>query len=239
MLLVGSSAIKHHFKDFKREPKDIDYLVLKNESSTKEVEYLLNPILGGQNGIADPNTLYTLKFSHVIGWDLSWEKHMFDIQFLKSKGCKLDRNLFDNLYKYWNEFHGKNNRSDLDQTADSFFNNALSTPHDYYHTILKEVPTYTKVLKDGAEVDVCQDKFNNLSFEEKCDLVREEVMVMAYERYNKSLSYVSAYSKMLKKFIINHAPLWEAIFIVENYIPLHRPKFNYFEKISEHLERIK
>jgi hypothetical protein len=97
---------------------------------------------------------------------------MFDIQFLKSKGCKLNKELFDSLYKYWNELHGENNRSDLDQTADSFFNNALSTPHDYYHTILKEVPTYTKVLKDGAEVAVCQDKFNNLSFEEKPQLVQ-------------------------------------------------------------------
>lgn len=237
MLLVGSTAIKHHYPDFKRDPKDIDYLVPEKMDTTKSVEYLTNPILGNLEGIASPDILYTLKISHVVGWDINWDKHMFDIQFLKKKGCKLNKSLFNDLHKYWEETHGKNKRSDLDMTAESFFNNAINTPHDYYHTILKEIPTYTKVLKDNAEVSVCEEKFNTLSFDEKCELVREEVMVMAYERYNKSLSYISAYSKMLKKFTLNHAPLWEAIFIVENYVPLHRPKFNYFEKINQHLNK--
>jgi hypothetical protein len=162
---------------------------------------------------------------------------MFDIQFLKSKGCEIDKDLFYKLYNYWEKIHGKNKRSDLNMNSSEFFNNAINTPHDYFHTILNETPIYTKILKDNEEVDVSEEKFDILSFEDKCDLVREEVMVMAYERYNKSLDFVSAYSKMMKKFITNHAPMWEAIFIIENYITLHRPKYNYFSKISEHLNK--
>ena len=143
--------------------------------------------------------------------------------------------LFYKLYKFWNTIHNKNNRSNLDMSSNEFFNNALKTPHDYYHTLLNESPIYTKILKDGAEVDVSEDKFNDLSFEDKCNLVREEVMVMAYERY-KNYNFMKAYSIMLKKFILNHAPIWEAIFIIENYIILHRPQFDYFKKIEEKLK---
>jgi len=235
MLLIGSRAIKHHFLDFKREPKDNDYAVSKKMESTREAEFLYNPIIGNDCGIASPNTLYTLKISHVIGWDIRWDKHMFDIQFLKKKGCKIDIDLFNKLYKFWNTIHNKNNRSNLDMSSNEFFNNALKTPHDYYHTLLNESPIYTKILKDGAEVDVSEDKFNDLSFEDKCNLVREEVMVMAYERY-KNYNFMKAYSIMLKKFILNHAPIWEAIFIIENYIILHRPQFDYFKKIEEKLK---
>jgi len=234
MILIGSSAIKHHYPDFKRIPKDHDYAVSTKTKSTKSIEYLYNPIIGDKEGIASPDLLYTLKISHVIGWDINWDKHMFDIQFLKNKGCKLDYDLFQKLYEFWNINNGFNNRSDLNMTSEEFFNNALKTPHDYYHTLLNPYPIYQKILKDGAQVDVCQDKFNKLSFDEKCDLVREEVMVMAYERY-KNYHYMKAYIMMLKKFIISHAPIWEAIFIIENFITLHKPKFNYIETINKKL----
>ena len=236
MLLIGSSAIKYHYPDFPIVPKDIDYAVSLRRSNDKGVEYLYNDVIGDLNGIASPDVLYTLKISHVIGWDIKWEKHMFDIQFLKKKGCLLDRNLFERLYKFWNLQNSINNRSNLDMSAKDFFNNALKTPHDYYHTLLNPTPIYTKILKDGAEVDVSEEKFNKLTFEEKCDLVREEVMVMAYERY-KNVNYMSAYSKMLKKFIINHSPLWEGLFIIENFIILHKPLFNYFKTISDKINK--
>lgn len=234
MLLIGSTAIKHHYPDFPREPKDIDYAVkdrqqlsLRNKNDLKQ-ELLINPILGELDGIAEPNVIYTLKISHLIGWNINWDKHMFDVQFLKKKGCYINMKLFQELYEMWNTIHGKNKRSDLEMSADDFFNNALQTPHDYYHTILNPTPIYTKILKDGKEVEVCQNKFNNLTFEDKCDLVREEVYVMAFERY-KQLDYRVAYSKMLRKFILGHAPIWEALFIIENYITLHKPNINYFK----------
>ncbi len=239
MILIGSYAIQSHFRDFPRLPKDMDYAVFEitdEMKSNRNVEFLYNPVIGHEQGIASPNMLYTLKISHIVGWDIQWEKHMFDIQFLKEKGCKLDMDLFKQLYGFWNTIHKPNKRSDLDMTSDDFFNNALTTkyPHDYIHTILNPTPTYTKILKDGKDVDVSEEKFNQLSFEEKCDLVREEVEVMSWERY-QDLSFRIAYSKMLKKFTIHHAPIWEAIFIIENYIELHKNKRNHFKLINEHL----
>jgi hypothetical protein len=121
-------------------------------------------------------------------------------------------------------------------TSEDFFNNAIKCPynHDLLHTFINPVPTYLKILKNDEEVDVDEVKFNNLSFEDKCNLVREEVYIMAYERYK--LHYSIGYLRMLKKFIMNHAPLWEAIFIIENYLNLHKPEYNYIEKIENKIK---
>jgi len=240
-VLIGSTVIKKYYPDFPRIPKDIDYAVDKYIKNEDGIEYLLNPIICSMyanGGEINLNHLLTLKVSHLF-WDINWEKHMFDVQFLLSKGLKIDIDLFYKLYEYWNTYHNKNKRSDLKMTSKDFFNNALKCEysHDWLHTLLKNPPTFMLVLKDGAEVDVCEDKFNALSFQQKCDLVFEEVAIMGFERYSH-LYYKTAYSKMLKKFIISHAPLWEALFIIENYKLLLIPKFNFLQfltnKIHEH-----
>jgi len=249
MILIGSNAMNYWFPS-KRESQDIDYVVEKIDhnfpktcfKTGKRIEYYENPIIWDKykdrvEKILSPHDLYTLKFSHVIGWDIKWEKNMFHLQKLHKLGCRLNNKMFDELYQHWNEVHGKNKRSDLEMSADEFFDNALKCEysHDWLHTLIKPIPTYNKVLKDGAEVEVSEDKFNQLSFDEKCDLVREEVYIMSWERY-KNVDYREAYNKMLKKFILNHAPLWEAKFILQNYIKLHRPEYNYFKLIEEKIK---
>lgn len=237
MVLIGSKAIKHHYPEFNRNPKDTDYAVIdKYKKSTREIEYLYNPIIGHLEGVAEPNILYTLKVSHVVGWDIKWEKHMFDIQFLKQKGCTLDKELFFKLYDFFNTIHEVNKRSDLDMAGKDFFNNAVKCEydHDYLHTLLNPIPTYTKVLKDGEDVDVSEEKFNDLTFQDKCNLVIEEVEVMSWERWPKK-DYRVAFNMMLKKFILNHAPIWEAIFIIENYVLLQKPLRNHFKIIESQL----
>lgn len=240
MVIIGSTAIKFYFPDFPREPKDIDYLVSdKNmwDNIQGKEEYHENDVLWNyfiQKNIFPkylyPDLLLTLKMSHLF-WDINWEKHNFDVQFLLKKGCILNVPLFYELYKYWNKYHGKNKRSDLKMSSLDFFNNALKSPydHDHLHTLIKDPPTYSKVLI--GEVEVSEDKFNALSFEEKCDLVQEEVYIMAWERMPK-LDYRVAYGRMLRKFIISHAPLFEAVFIIQNFKDLYKPKINY-QKILE------
>ena len=252
MILIGSSAIKYHFKDFPREPKDVDLIVSdKNykssngSSENKRYEYLENPILykkygEGFNGVIYCNDLCTLKASHLC-WNINWEKHMFDLQFLLKKGCQIDVKLWRELYDYWNDYHGKNKRSDLKMTKEDFFNNAVNydeNEHDFIHTILNPIPVYTKCLKDGEEVELDENKFYDLSHSDKLEFVREEIYVMAYERYRTS-GFRRAYNMMLKKFIISHAPLFSIVFILENYIELQNCTRNFIQEIENGIKQNK
>jgi|SRR6187402_3441152 len=246
MLLIGSQAIKYWYPEFGRIPKDTDYAVTELEKAALEkkekVEYLVNPVIGHLQGIASVDMLYTIKLSHTVGWELnnhSWARHAWDIQFLKEKGAKLDWELFYKLYDYWIELHGENKRSNLEMSAEEFFNNAIKYPinHDDIHEMLikhphfegQQSPTYTKILK--GEVDVCMEKFENLTEKEKFNLVFEEVAVMAEERFPQKMYYKAKYERMLKKFILQHAKLTEAVWILENHkwlltnIPFNFSKF--------------
>jgi hypothetical protein len=67
------------------------------------------------------------------------------------------------------------------------------------------------------------------------NLVREEVMVMAYERLS-GRDYRVAYSWMLRKFLRSHAPMWEALFIVDNFPALLKIPFNYKKVLDDELQ---
>lgn len=248
MILTGSRAVLHWYPDAKRKPKDYDWIVGDiDKKGIKRIaeeihEYHANPIIydlykDSTDKIISPDHLLTLKMSHMF-WDIFWEKHLYDIILLTDRGHRCIPDLFYKLYEYWIGIHGSNPRSDLTLNAKDFFDNALKKyDHDHLHTLINPSPTYLKVLKDGSEVEPDENKFNNLSHQEKLDLVREEVYVMAYERIGK-MGYVEAYTKMLKKFVMNHAPLWEAIFILQNYRELGKPFINYKKQIDYELARI-
>jgi len=239
-IIIGSSAMQYHFEDFNRVPKDLDYAVKeKDKNSTGDIEYLLNPILFkySKSKYLEPDLLLTLKMSHIF-WNVNWDKHMFDIQFLLDRGCKVVRPLLGELYGFWCELHGSPNRSDLDQGKEAFFNNAINydeNEHDHIHLFLNPVPMYTRVLADGAEVDLDEDKFHALTHEDKLDFVREEVMVMAWERYRKYKFYV-AYGFMLRKFIRQHVPIFAFDFAVENYKELTKVPYNFIKVIEDGLQ---
>lgn len=251
-ILIGSKAIRHYFPEFPREPKDKDYIIYEYQkfdefpevnqpSDGTRIEYLKNKVIsdrykGTGKDIIDLNDLCTLKASHLM-WNINWEKHNWDLQFLLKQGCKINHKLFYELYEFWNVYHSKNKRSDLKMSKEEFFTNAINydeAEHDYLHTLINPVPTYTKVLKDGCEVELDETKFHNLSYDDKLEFVRQEVYVMSYERY-KHLNYREAYGRMLKKFILSHCPIWALIFLLENYVTLHKAPYNFMEKINEGL----
>lgn len=235
--------MRHHFPDFNREPKDIDYAVedAKYFTSSREVEYLENPILfkyvKDNQEYIDPNMLLSLKMSHLF-FDINWAKHMWDVQFLLNKGCTYDIALIVELYNFWKDFHPRHRRSNLEVSKDEFFTNAINydnNEHDILHTYINPVPTYTKILADGKDVEISEDKFNLLTLEEQLDVVREEVYVMAYERY-KNYHFMIANAKMLKKFIMQHAPMWMFPFVVKNYVSLNRANINFINLIEKQFQ---
>ncbi len=247
-MISGSTAIKYWFYDFPRNPKDIDIIIDINSTLNQEffkkkyyntkVEFLLNPIIFKHRRkrnlstdvytYLEPDELITLKVSHLF-WDLpnkSWEKHIWDVQFLKEKGCKIIPELFWDLFYYWETIHGKRKASQLNMSAKEFFTNNIKFPfeHDFLHEVLvthpyflEKTPTYKKILKENQEVDVCMNKFINLSELDKFNVVFEEVAVMSIERFPKEMHFKAMYEKMLKKFIISHCKIEEGIWIIENH----------------------
>ena len=264
-MIIGSTAIKYHFLDFPREPKDIDIIALDEYNKQDlirvhkdvhhcKVEILINPVLinwfkGNIPQICPLNELYTLKISHCF-WDLengSWTKHMWDVQWLKEKDCKFIPELFYELFNYWEELHGKRKSSNLQMSAEQFFDNVVNFPveHDYLHTLLvqhdyfgnQNLPMYIKILKDGAEVDVSEEKFNKLTEKEKFNLVFEEVAIMSTERYG-NMYYKKAFEKMLKKFILSHCPIWEGIWLIQNHKKLlSNIPFNFIEYLNKKIKQ--
>ena len=243
-LLIGSKALNHYFPDFKLKlNSDTDYAVEDNRKYNfeKNIEYLNNPILIDKYkelncNIISPEDLLSLKISHMF-WNINWEKHLYHIQFLLNKGVKYDLELINKLIQYWQVTHKKIKRSNLESNKEEFFTNAVNEDteqHDYIHTLINPIPMYTLLLKDGAEVELDENKFNNLNFEQKKDVIFEETAVMAWERYKKT-NYIAAYKNQLKDNIIKHFPFYIALFAIENYPKLERPKFNYIETINNKL----
>lgn len=254
MIIIGSTALKYWYPDFPREPLDVDIVhhgltdeqiwELKSHYS-KQVEcnnwgeFTPFGVLEYKHHL-DPENLLTLKASHLC-WNINWEKHLFDVQFLLKKGHKINSKLFWELYDHWNEVHGQNKRSDLKMTKEEFFDNAVNYDtgeHDEIHKILNPIPIYSRIHKDGSEVELDENKWNDLTFENKLEMIREEVMVMAFERW-KHLDYRLAYGRMLKKFIISHAPKFTLIFIIENFIELHKAKYNFIKIIQDGIKKNK
>lgn len=238
-LIIGSTAIKHYYPDFPREPKDIDIAVLEKQKRNGETEYLKNPIIFKyqDSGVLKPDLMLSLKISHLF-WDINWDKHLYDVQFLLNKGCKYDLDLIYELRSFWDSFLPKIRRSVLEMNKEDFFTNNVNESveqHDYLHTLLESTPSYTKLLKEGCEVELDESKWYNLSFEEKVDVVFEETAVMAFERY-KTIDYRIAYKRQLKDNIIKHFPFYIAIFAIENYINLEKPKYNFKIKIENELQ---
>lgn len=245
-IIIGSTAIKHWFPSFNREPSDLDYAI-KNKSNkylnSKGVEYLYNPVLFKyiDNNIKylTPDLLYTLKVSH-LSYDTNWRKHMYDANYLANKGCTINDKLLKELREFWKDYLPKVRRSDLNLSKEQFFNNAVNNnvlEHDDLHLIINKTPIYTKVLKENKEVELDVDKYINLTEEEKLDFVREEVYVMAYERFKK-LPYYHAYSRMLEKFIKQHIPEFAIPHAVKNYHKLVKPKINFIKKLEEGIKSV-
>ena len=257
-MIIGSTALKYWFPLFNREPKDVDVLTHKENHFDKEnnLECLKNPILIekgnflGEGKYLSPEHLLTLKMSHIF-WDINWDKHIYDIQYLIKEGVKFNKELFIELYDYWEMVHGENKRSNLEMESKDFFNNAISfnknnnLEHDDLHKILikhpyfckQKEPTYTYILKENEEVDVCMDKFQKLNYHQKYNVTFEDVAIMSIEgRFKVGTPTYIMYKKMLKKFIMNHCKIEQAIWILHNYNDLLNYPFDYKSFLDKELK---
>jgi hypothetical protein len=258
-LLVGSSAAKQWFPDF-RDPRDIDFFITdpaERVSNSRGIEYFHHPLLAKwmidnitpdtETAIAEPDFLYTIKVSHAF-WGLknnSWEKHMHDVMWLQDKGCQIVQDFYDVLYAVWEEVHGKK-KANLNVPASEFFTAAVQRKydHDSIHASIAygDRPLFEKILRDGSEVAVAREKFEALSHEDKCRLVREEVYATALERilipsgFTKSPR--AAYAWALRQTVTSFSKGWFPFWIVTNFKDVRRPDCDFVQRHKDNSDRL-
>jgi hypothetical protein len=226
MLIYGSTAIKHWFPDYPKQPNDLDIISKEPiaRGSNTEVywidvfDYLLAH--NKDKEYVDPDLLYTIKVSH-CSWNINWEKHISDIQFLQLMGCKLDKPFYDLLIKEWETIHSKKNFS-FNKLNEELFNDSVNRKysHDDLHMILKfnDVPMYKKVQKNKDNALCDESLFNNLSDKEKLELAVEEVAVIAYERYilPKNAPVKHSLVKAYKDLVTRMTKGWFNLYLIEH-----------------------
>lgn len=234
-MIVGSTATKHWFPDF-REPKDLDTYEPVPSLGTDSFWHDSFPDEWADNFYATPEQLYTIKLSH-SPWALqngTWEKHMSDILFFQKAGVEFNRGMWEVLHPVWKKVHGQK-RVNLNKTKEDFFGDAVirKYDHDSLHESVAygDQAMYIRILKDGSDVLVDNDKFWAMSHEDKLMTIREEVYATALERWvvptDYRISARMAYAKAMKKSITSLFKNEWALFILLNYSDLYKPDMDY------------
>ena len=246
-LIYGSQAIKYWFPDFEREPKDLDFIsdiFCSDYFTTREIEYYYVPeffqiFKNKDKKYLDKDYLYTFKVSHLT-WDINWEKHMKDAQFLRNNGCKLDMDLYGVLYRKWEDWHGKKNVKMNVYNKDFFKPNIYRKyNHDELHEFFKfyERPLNEKIRYDLDSPLCSKELWDKLDYSLQLHCAFEEIFVLTAERYilvEKPLPFNTARVKTLKQMITSSTSGWFCRFLIENFDILRVQYQDYFKhKIKE------
>lgn len=249
-MIIGSTALNYHGIDM--SANDLDVFITSESQSIDYPnsdwhivpEYIYR-LIYDSSGYATPETILTLKMSH-LSWDIKWNKTKKHIIGLLNLGHKPNRTNYIILKDYWESVHGNKDFLSLNKSKDKFFTDSVSYvhDHDYLHKLVAypNNPMYTKCLKDNKEVLIDKDKFFMLSLAEQLQMFREEITVIAIERWlvnptNKGkYSFVKAYNRALQKTITNLTKNWATDFIIFNIKELSKPKYKYFKYALQTLE---
>lgn len=243
-ILVGSQALKSYLPEV--EPKDTDYF---SDEKIEEAEVFYHPDLEKWNwsgDVASLDELYTIKISHSF-WSLrngSWKKHLSHAMKMKDAGAQLLPELYSILYPIWEESHGKK-RANLEADPEDFFNSNITRiyDHDSIHASIafSESPLFEKILKDGSQVAVSKQKFEDLSREEKINLVFEEIFATALERdeiANRGKTYKQSYQKHLQKLVTSYSKGWFPLWIALNFEEFKKCPLNYYERFLDNQDKL-
>ena len=243
MILIGSRALKQHYPDLRREPKDWDWVVADFDvpkTKRRGFEYHASPgfawLLANEKDVASPDALYTIKMSHCF-WNIFWEKTMSDIVFLRSHGAKIIQPLFDDLYAAWTVKHG-DKKAYLKVDNEKFFTSAVKRTyvHDDLHRMVayKDRPMFEYVKKDMNKAFIDKDLFNILPHDDKLILCREEIYVTALERFLIPSEFrynsIAAYRGACRLLVTSMTKGWFPRFIVDNWEVLGMPEDKSYKK---------
>lgn len=232
-LIIGSTAASHWYPDWPRTPLDIDVLtpakITGNDSKlcvvdTSWHDAAQSMIDASTNKVfADPDILYTLKLSHAH-WDIKWGKTMFDLEFLKNKGCSINFELYQKLFKVWSEVHGPK-RVNLNKPMTEFFKDSVQRKYDHEELHFKvafyDRPMHERLRPNHGTAWCSEEQFKMLSEEDQIRTALEEMMVVAIERKkltaeSKNSEVLMAMSYSYKQLCTSMTTGWFARFLILN-----------------------
>ena len=218
LITVGRTALNHRLKQLgvyiSPRNTDIDVWTLEGDKlpSSKGVLHVDSTVMPQEvmnsfqeqskfEAIATLEDLLAIKLSH-LSYDIFWHKHKQDILLLKrlTEG-KYNRELGSAFREHWKGEFGNKDFLSLYRTKDKFFDDFVPKlyEHDYLHELMAfpDPPVYTSCLKEGHDVFVDKEKWNDISNVRKIRMMKEEIAVIALERW-----LIPALSKQKNVFTI-------------------------------------
>lgn len=255
MYVVGGQALKYLYPDY-RETSDWDVWISDDPEAAELIGFTDYSILpdevidlisreNGENVFVNKDTLYTIKLSH-LGWDIFFEKHKRDVLFLEQQGAKIILDLYEALVSYWKKEHGNKDFLSLYKDKTEFFNDHVDYiyDHDYLHELIAypHKPVYTKCLVSGEDVAIDKEAFDKMSFQDQVKMFREEICVIAAERWLipekvcGKVSWQLAYKYSVRKTITQLTKNWATGFLVQNLKEFITPNYEEFEHLLLSIE---
>lgn len=257
-MIIGSSAARHWGIHLGTDDSDLDVMIYDepmlsdypSRTDSHIVPKEIYDLIYDPSGYVSPEVLLTLKMSH-FAWDIKWDKTKRHIITLLNLGFIPIVDMYQQLKEYWETIHGDKKFLSLSKTKDDFFDDHVvyKYDHDYLHSLVAfpNTPMYTKCLKDGEDVLISESKFGGLDHVDQIQMFREEIAVIAIERWltndvNKGkYSWYESYSLSLKKTITNLTKNWATDFMIMNIREMSTPDYKLFnyalcalgEKMSE------
>lgn len=250
MIIVGSKAAEHWGLN-RTKPKDTDIWyrgeqgdAVPHEDSFYCPEHIYDMVEVEDKIFASKDALYTIKCSHLgvnphIENERIWWKHVQDILYMEYNGCCIIPYLYEALVEYWQSSGKDKSFLSLKADKEDFFNDFVEYryDHDYLHELVSypKRPMYEQCLKEGEEVLLDKSLFNRLEYPDKIRMFREEITVIACERWllspKNTLSWYQAYLKSLKKTITRLTKNWACDFIIFNLDEFVVPDYSYFKHL--------
>jgi hypothetical protein len=265
-LITGSCAL--HYFDLVWEYNDVDVIspnglssldketlesVLGRKCDPTVLPYEIFCLIPHKEGRVTPDAIYTILCSH-IGWDsgqnnhsklggsVQWDKYKQRILHLRGIGCELIPELYEKLLTHWKKEFGNKEFLSLKKDKSDFFNDYV--PYKYDHDLLHDVvaypnePMYNLCLERGEDVLTSKEMFDKMSFEQQIQMFREEICVIALERWviPCNESFHLSWAKSLKKTITQLTKNWATEFLVINLEKFLKPDWKMYDNYLSFVE---
>lgn len=184
------------------------------------------------------NDLYTIKI-FLAQWDANFAEDILTIDYLKFRGCSLNKPLYNALCSRFEPLLGTKRVLDAPTKQGSFKQHTDRLfLHDELHQHFAHYsePLYKAILKHPGSIYTSEKKFRELSQEDQFKCALEEIYTVATERLIIPFGYSPQEAKYIamKRLCIGLSKGYFCIFLLENFFELLYCDDSYFKsKLKE------